>query len=364
MPRPSPPTDTADLDDDALPSMPDDASMDAPAPGLHTFAVGDAERGDRLDRRIAAWLPALSRSRGKALIEAGCVARLAPDTTRATMADASHKVKAGEIYEITVPESVAATPLPQAIPLDIVHEDNDLLVLDKPAGLVVHPAPGNPDFTLVNALLAHCGDSLSGIGGVRRPGIVHRLDKDTSGVMVVAKNDRAHRSLAAQFAAHTIDRAYIAAVYGAPLPRAGMIEANIGRHPRDRQRMAVVAHGGKPAATRYAVQETFGSPIRPAASLVRCDLLTGRTHQVRVHLAHRGHALLGDPVYATGRAARGATLPATVRAFARQALHAQHLAFNHPASHRRVAFETNFPHDISELIVTLRGLPGTHFRHD
>ena len=357
MPRRPSPTDVADFDDDVLPTMPADPTTDAPAPGLYAFTVDGAESGDRLDRRIAAWLPALSRSRGKALIVAGCVSRRAPDATRATMADASHKVKAAEIYEITVPESVAATPVPQAIPLEILHEDSDLLVLNKPAGLVVHPAPGNPDHTLVNALLAHCGDSLSGIGGVRRPGIVHRLDKDTSGVMVVAKNDRAHQSLARQFAAHSIDRAYVAAVHGAPLPRAGLIEGNIGRHPRDRQRMAVVPHGGKPAATRYAVAETFGPNIKPVASLVRCELLTGRTHQVRVHLAHLGHALLGDPLYATGRAARSTALPAAARAFGRQALHARHLAFNHPTSHKRVSFETSFPHDINELIVILRGLP-------
>jgi 23S rRNA pseudouridine1911/1915/1917 synthase len=353
MARRSPsPTAENDLDDDVLP--PADIATDSPAAGRYTHTVAAENDGDRLDRRIAAWLPGLSRSRGKALIEAGCVLRLAPGKAGATMADASHKVKAGETYEITVPESVAAIPEPQAMPLEILYEDADLLVLDKPAGLVVHPAPGNPDGTLVNALLAHCGDSLSGIGGVRRPGIVHRLDKDTSGVMVVAKNDRAHRGLAAQFAAHTIDRAYIAAVYGAPLPRAGLIEGNIGRHPRDRQRMAVVRTGGKPAATRYAVIETFGAAIKPVASLVRCDLLTGRTHQVRVHMAHRGHPLIGDPLYAGGRMARSAALPETVKAFPRQALHAQLLAFEHPGSGRRVAFETRFPHDLNELILLLR----------
>ncbi|WP_231712575.1 RluA family pseudouridine synthase [Vineibacter terrae] len=354
MPRRPPQTEAADLDDDVLPAMPAGPEADTPAPGRHTFAVDGADSGDRLDRRIAAWLPALSRSRGKALIEAGCVERTTPDAARATMADASHKVKAGEVYAITIPPSVAAVPLPQAIPLDILHEDADLLVLDKPAGLVVHPAPGNPDGTLVNALLAHCGDSLSGIGGVRRPGIVHRLDKDTSGVMVAAKNDRAHRSLAAQFARHSVERAYAAVAHGAPLPRAGRIEGNIGRHPRDRQRMAVVPAGGKPAATQYAVLETFGPPIKPIASLIRCVLLTGRTHQVRVHLAHRGHPLVGDPLYAIGRAARSATLPAAARAFPRQALHAQHLAFDHPADGRRMAFEIKIPHDINELIQALR----------
>ncbi len=355
MARRSPsPTADNDLDDDVLP--PADVAADAPAAGHYSHTVAAEDDGDRLDRRLAAWLPGLSRSRGKALIESGCVLRQAPGKAGATMADASHKVKAGETYEIRVPESVAAIPQPQAIPLEILYEDADLLVLDKPAGLVVHPAPGNPDGTLVNALLAHCGDSLSGIGGVRRPGIVHRLDKDTSGVMVVAKNDRAHSGLAAQFARHTIDRAYVAAVYAAPLPRAGLIEGNIGRHARDRQRMAVVRSGGKPAATRYAVIETFGAATKPAASLVRCELLTGRTHQVRVHMAHRGHPLIGDALYAGGRVARSGTLPQVVRTFPRQALHAQLLAFDHPGNGRKVAFETRFPHDLNELILLLRSL--------
>jgi 23S rRNA pseudouridine1911/1915/1917 synthase len=359
MTRRRPSDDLADLDDDVLAADVDEA----PQPGTYRFTVEAAAAGDRLDRRIAAWLPGLSRSRGKALIAARAVSRLENAERRATMADASHKVKAGEVYEIAVPPSVAATPQPQAIALDIVHEDGDLLVLDKPAGLVVHPAPGHPDHTLVNALLAHCGESLSGIGGVRRPGIVHRLDKDTSGVMVVAKTDLAHRGLAEQFATHSIDRAYCAVVHGAPLPRAGLIEGNIGRHPRDRQRMAVVTRGGKPAATRYAVLETFGPPARPAASLVRCELLTGRTHQVRVHLAHRGHPLIGDPVYARGRSVRAASLPLAA-AFPRQALHAQSLAFSHPRTHRRMSFETRIPHDLNELIQLLRGPDQSHFRHD
>jgi 23S rRNA pseudouridine1911/1915/1917 synthase len=352
-------SDDPDLDDDVL--APEPQPDTAPA-GTYTFAVAPGESGDRLDRRLAAWLPGLSRSRGKALIEAGTVRRVESVEKRATMADASHKVKAGEVYEIDIPPSVAAVPEPQAIALDILYEDDDLVVIDKPAGLVVHPAPGHPDRTLVNALLAHCGASLSGIGGVRRPGIVHRLDKDTSGVMVAAKTDRAHRGLAAQFEAHTIDRAYAAVVHGAPLPRTGTIEGRIGRHPRDRQRMAVLPRGGKPATTRYAVQETFGPPVRPVASLVRCELLTGRTHQVRVHLAHRGHPLIGDPVYARGRPARSKAGPAT--SFPRQALHAQFLAFWHPGSGTRLSFETKFPHDLNELIQLLRAQDESHFRHD
>lgn len=323
---------------------------EGPPPGVHRHLAGDADAGDRLDRRIAAWLPGLSRSRAKALIEDGRVSLLSPGERRATLADASRKVKAGETFEIEVPQSAPATPEAQHIALSILHEDADLIVLNKPAGLVVHPAPGNPDHTLVNALLAHCGDSLSGIGGVRRPGIVHRLDKDTSGVMVVAKNDRAHHALSAQFQEHSIERAYRAVVHGAPLPPVGTIEGNIGRHRTDRKRMAVVASGGKPATTRYRVLERFGDPARPTASLVEAELLTGRTHQVRVHLAHRGHPLIGDPVYGRGRTARGGSVPA----FGRQALHAFRLGFVHPRNGSAQRFETPLPQDLVSLLQILR----------
>jgi 23S rRNA pseudouridine1911/1915/1917 synthase len=323
---------------------------EGPPPGIHRHTARDADAGDRLDRRIASWLPGLSRSRAKALIEDGRVSLVANGEKRATLADASRKVKVGEIVEIDVPESAPASPEAQAIDLTILHEDADLIVLDKPAGLVVHPAPGNPDRTLVNALLAHCGDSLSGIGGVRRPGIVHRLDKDTSGVMVVAKNDRAHHALSEQFQAHSIERAYRAVVHGAPIPSAGAIEGNIGRHRTDRKRMAVVASGGKPATTRYRVLERFGDPARPIASLVEAELLTGRTHQVRVHFAHRGHPLIGDPVYGRGRAARGANLPA----FGRQALHAFRLGFVHPRDGSAQRFESPLPQDLDSLLQILR----------
>ena len=328
--------------------MPDSAS--------ETVIVAAEEAGCRLDRVLAARIPALSRSRLKALILAGQVA-IAGGTIR----DPAIVVKSGVTVTVTLPPPEPAAPQGEAIPLNIVYEDDALLVLDKPAGLVVHPAPGNPDRTLVNALLAHCGASLSGIGGVRRPGIVHRLDKDTSGIMVVAKTDRAHQALAAQFAAHSIERTYVAVAHGAPLPRAGLIEGNIGRHPRDRQRMAVVKAGGKPAATRYEVFETFGPAIKPVASLIRCQLLTGRTHQVRVHLAHRGHPLLGDPLYARGRAARSASLTEVARGFSRQALHAQRLAFVHPRNWQRMSFETKIPHDLNELILLLRAGAGNTF---
>ena len=323
---------------------------DGPSPGIHRHIADEGDNGDRLDRRVAAWLPGLSRSRAKALIEDGRVALLTPGERRATLADASRKVKAGEAFEIDVPESTPAVPQPQAMGLVILYEDADLIVLDKPAGLVVHPAPGNPDRTLVNALLAHCGESLSGIGGVRRPGIVHRLDKDTSGVMVAAKNDRAHHALSAQFQAHSIERAYRAVVYGAPIPPVGLIEGNIGRHRTDRKRMAVVANGGKPAATRYRVLERFGDPARPKASLIEAELLTGRTHQVRVHLAHRGHPLIGDPVYGRGRTTRGGNVPA----FGRQALHAFRLAFVHPRNGTAQRFESALPQDMDALLKNLR----------
>lgn len=323
---------------------------DGPAPGIHHHLVGEAEAGDRLDRAITAWLPGLSRSRAKALIEDGRVSLLAPGERRATLADASRKVKAGEAFEIDVPESAPAVPQAQDIALTILHEDADLIVLDKPAGLVVHPAPGNLDRTLVNALLAHCGDSLSGIGGVRRPGIVHRLDKDTSGVMVVAKNDRAHHALSEQFQVHSVERAYRAVVHGAPIPPVSTIEGNIGRHRTDRKRMAVVASGGKPATTRYRVLERFGDSVRPKASLIEAELMTGRTHQVRVHLAHRGHPLIGDPVYGRGRNARGANVPS----FDRQALHAFRLGFVHPRNGNAQKFESPLPQDIDTLLQNLR----------
>jgi 23S rRNA pseudouridine1911/1915/1917 synthase len=323
---------------------------EGPPPGIHRHLAGESDAGDRLDRRIAAWLPGLSRSRAKALIEEGRVSLLSAGERRATLADPSRKVKAGEAFEIEVPESAPATPQAQAIALSILHEDADLIVLDKPAGLVVHPAPGNPDRTLVNALLAHCGDSLSGIGGVRRPGIVHRLDKDTSGVMVVAKNDRAHHALSEQFQVHSVERAYRAVVHGAPIPPVGVIEGNIGRHRTDRKRMAVVASGGKPATTRYRVLERFGDPARPVASLVEAELMTGRTHQVRVHLASRGHPLIGDPIYGRGRAARGAQVPA----FGRQALHAFRLGFVHPRDGTAQRFESPLPQDLDSLLQILR----------
>ena len=246
---------------------------------------GDA--GERLDRLLAARLAEMSRTRLKHLVEAGRVTM-----NGATIKDPSLRVKPGQTFVLSLPAPVADRPHPQAMALAIVYEDPHLLVIDKPAGLVVHPAPGNPDRTLVNALLAHCGDSLAGIGGVRRPGIVHRLDKDTSGLMVVAKDELAQARLTADFAARRVNRAYQAVVWGVPQPREGEIASRIGRSPRNRKKMAVLRDGGKPAVTRYKVLRAF----KDVAALVECRLATGRTHQIRVHMTDRGHPLIGDPV--------------------------------------------------------------------
>jgi len=280
----------------------------------------------------------------------------------ATIKDGNTRVKPGEIYEVHVPEATPASPIAQDIPLDVVYEDKDLIVIDKPAGLVVHPAAGNPDGTLVNALIAHCGNSLHGIGGVARPGIVHRLDKDTSGLLVAAKNERAMASLAKQFANHTIERAYNAVVWGSPRQADGMIEGQIGRNPFDRKRMAVLRGGGKQARTRYAVIERFGDGPRPFASLLECRLETGRTHQIRVHLTHLGHPLVGDQTYGKAHRPPRPKTPGqeiafkTASEFPRQALHAWLLGFQHPTLHKTVRFESKWPRDFEGLVTDLRGL--------
>lgn len=313
----------------------------------HVVTIDDSASGERLDRALAAAVPSLTRSRVKALIESR---RVALEDGR-TIEEPSRKVKSGERFVVDIPPAEPAEPEPQAIHFDILYEDDDVLVLDKPAGLVVHPAPGNPDRTLVNALLAHCGDSLSGIGGVRRPGIVHRLDKDTSGVMVVAKNDMAHQALARLFAAHDLTRIYQALVWGAPRPQTGVIEAAIGRHPVDRKRMTVRRSGGRRALTEYWVERSFGPPLAPVASLVGARLGTGRTHQVRVHLAHLGCPVIGDPVY--GRKSRNATLPASFSPLERQALHASVLEFRHPRTGQVLRFASEMPQDMKRLMVEL-----------
>lgn len=326
--------------------MSDTATLLEPAPVL------PEEAGARLDKWLSARLPDLSRTRIKSLIESGMVS-----SGEATIADASHKVKAGQCFHVTVPPDRPADPEAQAIALTVVYEDDDLIVIDKPPGMVVHPAPGSPDQTLVNALLAHCGDSLSGIGGVRRPGIVHRIDKDTSGLLVVAKNDRAHHSLAEQFAAHSLERAYLALVWGLPNPPRGEIEGNIGRAPQDRKKMAIVAHGGKHAHTRYRLIRSFAGGT---ASLVECRLSTGRTHQIRVHMTSIGHPLIGDQTYGRSRSGRLKLIPEEARRalseFRRQALHAYLLGFKHPTTGADLTFESIISKDISMLMEILEPL--------
>ena len=310
--------------------------------------AGVEDAGERLDRFLAQRLAGLSRSRLKQLIEAGHLS-----AGGATLSDPSYRVKPGQAFLLVVPQATAAKPEGQAMDLAIIYEDEDLIVVDKPAGMVVHPAPGNPDRTLVNALIAHCGDSLSGIGGERRPGIVHRLDKDTSGLIVAAKNDAAHRALASDFAARRIERLYQAVVWGSPVPREGEIEGAIGRHPVDRKRMAVVKRGGKAALTHYRIVRVLG----PGASLVECRLATGRTHQIRVHMAAAGYPLLGDPVYGRETPERRSRLSAAGRAalvdFHRQALHAGSLGFLHPRTEARLYFQSALPSDLHNLIKAL-----------
>lgn len=324
-------------------------STDAPDGPLRIVA-GPQAGGERVDRFLADAFGTISRSRVKSLIEAGQARR-----DGAILAEPAESVRPGAVYTLTVPPPVPARPLPQSIPFTILHEDNDLIVLDKPAGLVVHPAPGNEDGTLVNALLAHCGAALPGIGGERRPGIVHRLDKDTSGVMVVAKTQAAMVALTATFAARDLDRAYLALVWGLPAPLAGEIAGAIGRDRRDRKRMAVRAQGGKTALTRYTTMHVWHGGV----SLLECRLATGRTHQIRVHLAASGHPVVGDPVYLRRVPPAARLVPEPVRSrlldFPRQALHAARLGFRHPRSGKDLSFETPIPADFAVLVAMLEG---------
>jgi len=302
------------------------------------------DSGQRLDKFLSERIGTLSRSRVKSLILEGFLSREGHVTT-----DPSEPVKADSTYLLRQPAPADAIPLGEAIGFPILYEDQYLLVLDKPAGLVVHPAPGNPDGTLVNALIAHCGASLTGIGGERRPGIVHRLDKDTSGVMVVAKTEPVHVALSAAFAARDIERQYKALCWGLPAQKSGSVEGDIGRDPRDRKRMAIVTRNGKAALTHYQMLRGFGL----AAAELSCKLATGRTHQIRVHLAHIGHPLIGDPVYLRRKPAAAQHLPEPARAialdFPRQALHAETLAFRHPVSGEVLRFRTPPPPDFQQL---------------
>jgi 23S rRNA pseudouridine1911/1915/1917 synthase len=316
------------------------------------ITVAPADAGARLDRALQHQLPDLSRTRLKQLILDGQVA-----SGGTVLRDPAQRTSAGAAISVNLPEPEDATPAAQAIAIDIRFEDEHLIVIDKPAGMVVHPAPGNSEGTLVNALLAHCGPGLSGIGGVRRPGIVHRIDKDTSGLLVVAKTETVHRALSRDFAAHAVERAYSAIVWGVPLPAVGEIAGNIGRSPVNRKKMAVVGDTrGKSAVTRYRVERRFGGEGLGHAAAIECRLLTGRTHQIRVHLAHIGHPLIGDPVYGTrsGRAiVRTGAIGAKIATFARQALHARLLGFTHPVNGVSLVFDSAPPADMLELINNL-----------
>lgn len=312
-----------------------------------TLIVEKGEEKQRLDKFLVTRLFPLTRTRIQALMDdrrLSCCSKI--------ITSPSHKVKEGEVYTLHIPYLQEAIPQAENIPLTIIYEDKDLLVINKPVGMVVHPAPGHRESTLVNALLAHCRDSLSGIGGVRRPGIVHRLDKDTSGLMVVAKNDEAHHGLSGQFTNRTLTRSYWAFVWGVPTPKKGIIEGDIGRSPKNRQKMAVVSRGGKPAITHYRVLKPFFAKedSSQCISMVCCDLKTGRTHQIRVHMASIGHPLVGDPVYGrTPKWAKKAFDPAVID-FPRQALHAFELRFLHPRTGESMVFEAPLPPDLETLI--------------
>lgn len=319
-------------------------------------ALSPQHAGWRLDRALADALPTLSRERLKALVRAGA---LTGDGQ--AVRDPALKVRGSEAFRLAVPEPEPAHNEPQDIPLSILFEDEHLLVVDKPAGLVVHPAAGNRDGTLVNALLHHCAGRLSGIGGVARPGIVHRIDKDTSGALVITKTDEAHRKLVEVFSKHEIDRVYWALCYGEPAARSGRIETRIGRNPSDRKKMGVLSgKEGRQAITHYRVLEAYGVPSKkPFASWIEARLETGRTHQVRVHLTHIGHSLLGDPVYGTpsARQDKWLSLPAPVRAAVEalpgQALHARVLGFEHPITGEKLHFEAEVPEAFRALMLEM-----------
>jgi len=356
--------------------MPDAPEDTDDAQQSFTVTIAPSDVGGRLDRVLATHINAVSRSRVKALIKEGQVRQVGNSDGAAEpvcVMEPNRAVQSGDIYTISVPPAVPATPRGEDIPLDVVFEDDAVIVIDKPAGLVVHPAAGNWTGTLVNALIGHCGDTLSGIGGVRRPGIVHRLDKDTTGLMVVAKSDVAHASLAAQFAAHGRDgrmqRAYEAIVWGVPPATKGKIDAALGRATGNRTKMAVIPEwqletrsDAKSAVTHYEILETYATEDRlRAASRVRCVLETGRTHQIRVHMAHISHPLLGDPTYGASHAASARTLGDAARksltGLGRQALHAVELGFEHPLTGEEMRFQSGFPDDLKALAEALAKTP-------
>ncbi|WP_354071998.1 RluA family pseudouridine synthase [Caulobacter sp. 1776] len=338
------------LDDDVLDEGALEPGAETGEGQLLTADLPEALAGQRLDKVLAPLFPDLSRARLQALIGEG---RLSLDGQAIT--DASRKAKAGT-YALLVPPPTPAEPEPEAIPLTVLYEDAHLIVVDKPAGMAAHPAPGSLTGTLVNALLHHCGDSLSGVGGVARPGIVHRLDKDTSGVMVAAKSDAAHKGLSALFATHDIDRLYIALTRGAPTPANGTIETRLGRSLTDRKKMAVLKSGGREAITHYKVEAAFGPRDKPLAARVACRLETGRTHQIRVHMASKGSPCLGDPVYGASQPATAVREQIAAAGLKRQALHAAVLGFVHPITGETLRFETPLPPDMAALQAGLESL--------
>lgn len=309
---------------------------------FYTSTVDESSSGLRIDKFIASEINEFSRSQAQKLIESGYV--FAGDEI---ILDNDFKTRIGDVYQITQPEPQQAKPVAEDIPLDVLYEDDDLIVVNKCAGMTVHPAAGVCNGTLVNALLFHCKDSLSGIGGVARPGIVHRIDRNTSGILVVAKNDVTHRGLAEQFFKHSIERTYYAFVYGIPSPLNGTIEGNIARSSFDRKKMALVQNGGKTAVTHYETVENY----KNAAALVKCNLETGRTHQIRVHLSSIGCHLIGDDVYKGKKSSLN--LPENIKnyvnSFPRQALHAASLGFVHPKTKEYLQFEAKFPEDMQQL---------------
>jgi len=329
---------------------PDAGLEDEDGSTLHALEVSAEAAGGRVDKALAAALPELSRARLQALIAGGRVTGPA-----GPVADASEKALAGR-YEIAVPPAAPAEPQPEAIPLKVLFEDAHLIVVDKPPGMAVHPAPGSETGTLVNALLAHCGATLSGIGGVARPGIVHRIDKETSGVIVAAKTDAAHHGLSALFAAHDIERVYIALTRGAPGARRGSIEGAIARSTHDRKKMALVKSGGRHAVTHYVVEQTYGPEAKPLAARLACRLETGRTHQIRVHLASKGCPCLGDPLYGSGPPAEPVRRAIAEAGLRRQALHAAVLGFRHPVTGEALRFESPLPDDMAQLQALLAKL--------
>lgn len=327
-----------------------DEAEDEAAEPFGVRIVGLSGDEGRVDKALAAVLPDMSRGRLQALIAQGRVSHAG-----VAISDPSARALAGD-YRIEIPAPTPADPQPEALPLAVLYEDEHLIVLDKAPGMAMHPAVGTPSGTVVNALLHHCGASLSGIGGVARPGIVHRIDKETSGVVVAAKTDAAHHGLSALFAAHDIERVYVAFTRGAPHPERGRIEGAIARSAHDRKKMALVKSGGRHAVTHYVVDRAFGPPPKPLAARVACRLETGRTHQIRVHLASKGTPCLGDPTYGSGPAAEPVRAALREAGVTRQALHAAVLGFVHPVTGEALRFESPLPTDLARLEQLLKAL--------